>query len=94
MGLAHGKTEAWYILTAAPGAKVALGLTKRLAPHQLREAIEDGSIAGLVAWRPVLPGDVVFVPAGAIHAIGAGRWLQDPAAERRNVPHVRFRSQA
>ena len=72
MGLAHGKTEAWYILTAAPGAKVALGLTKRLAPHQLREAIEDGSIAGLVAWRPVLPGDVVFVPAGAIHAIGAG----------------------
>jgi mannose-6-phosphate isomerase len=38
----------------------------------LREAIEDGSIAGLVAWRTVLPGDVVFVPAGAIHAIGAG----------------------
>jgi len=72
MGLPRGKTEAWYILTAAPGAKVALGLKKRLAPRQLREAIEDGSIAGLVAWRTVLPGDVVFVPAGAIHAIGAG----------------------
>jgi mannose-6-phosphate isomerase len=72
MGLARGKTEAWYILTAAPGAKVALGLKKWLAPRQLREAIEDGSIAGLLAWRTVLSGDVVFVPAGAIHAIGAG----------------------
>lgn len=72
MGLACGKTEAWYILSAAPGARVALGLKKRLAPRQLREAVDDGSIAGLVAWRPVVPGDVVFVPAGTIHAIGAG----------------------
>ena len=72
MGLACGKTEAWYILSAAPGAKIALGLKKRLAPRQLREAVDDGSIAGLVAWRTVLPGDVVFVPAGTIHAIGAG----------------------
>ena len=72
IGLARGKTEAWYILSAAPGARIALGLKKQLAPRQLREAVNDGSIAGLVAWRPVLPGDVVFVPAGTIHAIGAG----------------------
>jgi mannose-6-phosphate isomerase len=72
MGRARGKTEAWYILTAAPGAKVALGLKKRLAPRQLRDAIEDGSIADLVAWRTVQAGDAVFVPAGTIHAIGAG----------------------
>jgi len=38
----------------------------------LREAVDDGSIAGLVAWRTVRPGDVFFVPAGTIHAIGAG----------------------
>ena len=72
MGLARGKTEAWYILSAAPGAKIALGLKKRLASRQLREAVDDGSIVGLVAWQTVLPGDVVFVPAGMIHAIGAG----------------------
>ena len=72
MGLACGKTEAWYILSAAPGAKIALGLKKRLASRQLREAVDDGSIVGLVAWQTVLPGDVVFVPAGMIHAIGAG----------------------
>jgi mannose-6-phosphate isomerase len=72
IGLACGKTEAWYILSAAPGAKVVLGLKKKLAPRQLREAVNDGSIASLVAWRTVLPDDVVLVPAGAIHAIGAG----------------------
>jgi mannose-6-phosphate isomerase len=72
IGLAHGKTEAWYILSAAPGARIALGLKKQLAPRQLREAVNDGTIAGFVAWRPVLQGDVVFVPAGTIHAIGAG----------------------
>jgi len=71
-GLGCGKTEAWYILSAAPGAKIALGLKRRIAPRQLREAVDDGSIVGLVAWRAVLPGDVVFVPAGTIHAIGAG----------------------
>jgi mannose-6-phosphate isomerase len=72
IGLTCGKTEAWYILSAAPGARIVLGLKKKLAPRQLREAVNDGSIAGLVAWRTVLPGDVVLVPAGTIHAIGAG----------------------
>jgi mannose-6-phosphate isomerase len=72
MGLSCGKVEAWYILSATAGAKIALGLKKRLAPRQLREAVDDGSIVGHVAWRTVRPGDVVFVPAGTIHAIGAG----------------------
>ncbi len=72
IGLACGKTEAWYILSAAPGARIVLGLKKKLAPRQFREAVNDGSIAGLVAWRTALPGDVAFVPAGTIHAIGAG----------------------
>jgi mannose-6-phosphate isomerase len=67
-----GKTEAWYIVSAAPEARIALGLKKQLAPRQLREAIDDGSIADLVAWQKVQRGDVVFVPAGTIHAIGAG----------------------
>jgi mannose-6-phosphate isomerase len=72
MGLANGKTEAWYILSAAPGAKVALGLKQRLTQQQLRESVDDGSIADLVVWQTVLPDDVIFVPAGTIHAIGAG----------------------
>lgn len=72
MGLPSGKTEAWYVLSAAPEAKVALGLNHRLTPQELRQAIDDGTIVDLVVWQPVSPGDVIFVPAGTIHALGAG----------------------
>ncbi|AWO92060.1 MULTISPECIES: class I mannose-6-phosphate isomerase [Bradyrhizobium] len=71
IGLPNGKTEAWYILSAPPGARVALGLKRKLTPQALRAAIRDGSIAGQVQWRPAAPGDVIFVPGGTIHAIGA-----------------------
>ncbi len=72
LGLPNGKTEAWYILSASPGARVAVGLKQRVSPEELRASIRNGSIADLVQWRPVTKGDVVFVPAGTIHAIGAG----------------------
>jgi len=72
MGLPNGKTEAWYVLSATPAAKVAVGLRVRLTPQELRASIRDGSIADLVQWRPVAKGDVIFVPGGTIHAIGAG----------------------
>jgi mannose-6-phosphate isomerase len=72
IGLPNGKTEAWYVLSAAPDAKVALGLGRRLTSQQLCKATGDGSIADLVCWQSVLRGDIVFVPAGTIHAIGAG----------------------
>ncbi len=72
IGQPNGKAEAWYILRAEPGSAVALGLKVAATAAQLREAILDGSIAGMVAWRTVAAGDVVDVPAGTIHAIGAG----------------------
>jgi mannose-6-phosphate isomerase len=72
IGLPNGKTEAWYILAANPGARVALGLKRHLTPQELRAAIGDGSIASLTQWRPVAKGDIILVPAGTIHAIGAG----------------------
>ncbi|WP_413990815.1 class I mannose-6-phosphate isomerase [Labrys okinawensis] len=72
IGLDHGKTEAWYILSATADASVALGLKRELDPAQLRTAIEDGSISDLVQWRGVQKHDVIFVPAGTIHAIGPG----------------------
>jgi mannose-6-phosphate isomerase len=72
IGLPNGKTEAWYILSATPDARVAIGLTRRLTPQELRASIKDGSIADLVQWRPAVKGDTIFVAAGTIHAIGAG----------------------
>jgi mannose-6-phosphate isomerase len=72
IGLANGKTEAWYILSAVAGAEVAVGLNYPRSATELRTAITDGSIANIVQWHPVYQGDVIFIPAGTIHAIGAG----------------------
>lgn len=77
MGLARGKTEAWYVLAAEPGAMVALGLQSSLSQAQLRAAIEDGSIAERMSWQTAAAGDVIFVPAGTIHAIGPGLVLAE-----------------
>ncbi len=72
LGLAHGKCEAWYVLSATADARVAVGLNHRLTPAQLRASILDGSLAERVQWRTVGTGDSTFVPSGTIHAIGAG----------------------
>jgi mannose-6-phosphate isomerase len=72
IGLPNGKTEAWYILSATPEAQVAIGLKQHVTPQGLHGSIRDGSIAELVQWRPVSKSDVIFVPAGTIHSIGAG----------------------
>lgn len=72
IGLPHGKTEAWYILSADAGARVAVGLKTRLTQTELRSAIEDGSLAALLAWQSVAADDVILVPAGTIHTIGGG----------------------
>ena len=72
MGMANGKSEAWYIISAEPGAQIGVGLNRRITPQELRASITNGSIVELVQWRPVAEGDVIFIPAGTIHAIGAG----------------------
>ena len=72
MGLPNGKTEAWYVLSTTPDAKVALGLKQRLTSQQFRAAVGDGTIRDLVVWHSVSADDVISVPAGTIHSIGAG----------------------
>lgn len=72
IGLPHGKTEAWYVLSATAESRVALGLKRSLTAPQLRAAIEDGSIQELVHWQDVQADQALLVPAGTIHAIGAG----------------------
>jgi mannose-6-phosphate isomerase len=67
-----GKTEAWYVMDAEPGADVAVGFQKALTREQLRNSALSGEIEKLLDWRKVRAGDVIFVPAGTVHAIGAG----------------------
>jgi mannose-6-phosphate isomerase len=72
MGMPNGKSEAWYILSAQPDAQIGAGLKHQVTPQQLRTSIQNGSIVDLIQWRPVAKGDVIYIPAGTIHAIGAG----------------------
>jgi len=72
MGMPNGKSEAWYILSAQPDAQIGAGLKHQVTPQQLRMSIQNGSIAELIHWRPVAKGDVIYIPAGTIHAVGAG----------------------
>lgn len=68
----HGTTEAWYILSAAPDASVTFGLARRSNRAELEAAVRAGTVEALLRRLPVHPGDVIYVPAGTVHAIGAG----------------------
>ena len=67
-----GKTEAWYIVAAEPKAEVAVGFKQPITAQRMEEAARSGEIESLLDWRPVRAGDTIFVPAGTVHAIGAG----------------------
>ena len=67
-----GKTEMWHILSAEPGARIALGFRQPLTREHLREATLSGEIEHLVNWMPVTAGETYFTPAHTVHAIGAG----------------------
>ena len=67
-----GKTEMWYILHAQPGAKLVYGFNREIGERELEESIASGTIESLLNWVDVKAGDAFFIPAGTLHAIGAG----------------------
>ena len=71
----EGKTEMWHILAAAPGAKIAAGFRQPITEQRLRESALSGEIEELLEWHEAHPGDTFFIPAGTVHAIGAGLTL-------------------
>lgn len=81
-GLLSGKEECWYIVDAEPGAVLGIGTKQPLTAEELRTASLTGEIEQLVDWKPVKAGDFYYIPAGTVHAIGAGITLvevQQPA---------------
>src|SRR5579875_799453 len=72
LGMPRGKTECWYVLSAEPGAEVAVGLREPSTQAEVKAAITDGSLESKLQMIPVKAGDMVFVDAGTIHAIGPG----------------------
>ena len=71
-GLRSGKEECWIVTAVQGDARLGIGLTRELSDGELREASLSGAIEDLLDWKPVKPGDWYYIPAGTIHAIGAG----------------------
>lgn len=72
IGQPRGKTECWYVLVAEPGATIALGLKPGTTLNGIKVAVADGSMESLMEWIPVTVGEMIFVDAGTVHAIGPG----------------------
>jgi mannose-6-phosphate isomerase len=72
LGQACGKTECWYVLAAERGAQVGLGLKHGVVREDVKQAILENRLEPLMNWIDVRPGDLIYVDAGTIHAIGPG----------------------
>lgn len=72
-----GKTEFWYILAAEPNATIVYGFKAPTSPTQVQQAIEQATLEELLHEEVVSAGDVIFVPAGTVHAIGSGILLYE-----------------
>ena len=68
----RGKTEIWYVIAAKPGASVALGFQQPMTREEVRGAALDGSLEAKLHWIEATAGQTIFVPAGTVHALGAG----------------------
>jgi mannose-6-phosphate isomerase len=69
------KTEFWYIAAAEPGAELYLGFRESITRDQFEKALRDGTAADHVHTVRVKTGDAAFLPAGRLHALGAGNLL-------------------
>ncbi|WP_421850078.1 class I mannose-6-phosphate isomerase [Novosphingobium sp.] len=67
-----GKEECWLVIDAEPGATLGIGFREPVGAEAMRVAALDGSIEDLLVWHPVRAGDFFYIPAGTVHAIGAG----------------------
>ena len=82
-----GKTEMWYVVKAAPGAYLYTGFEKEISPNEYEKSIEDNSFTDSLKKHMVKEGDVFFLPAGRVHAIGAGCFI----AEIQQTSNITYR---
>ncbi len=72
-----GKTEAWYVLDCADDAELIYGFNKEITPEEFKNSIEDNSFLNYVNKVKVKKGDIFFIEAGTLHAIGGGILLAE-----------------
>lgn len=68
----YGKTEMWYILDCAQDAGIYYGFSKKITKEEFKKSIENNTLTEILNWVPVKKGDVFFIEAGTVHAIGKG----------------------
>lgn len=68
----YGKTEMWYVLDARPGAELINGFNQIVSPGIFSAKLNEGKLPDILNIEKVSPGDVFFIPAGRVHAIGKG----------------------
>ena len=73
----YGKTEMWYIIDAEEGAPIYAGLSKQITPEEYEKLVAENAIMDVIARHDSHAGDLFFLPAGRIHAIGAGNLLAE-----------------
>ena len=86
-GKERGKTEMWYALKPKPGAQLYNGLKQQITPEEYKQMVANDTITDALARYEVHEGDVFFIPAGRIHAIGAGCFV----AEIQQTSDVTYR---
>ena len=72
-----GKSEMWYIIDAKPGSYLYAGFREEITPEAYKRHVADGTITDVLARHEVKTGDVFYLPAGRVHAIGAGILLAE-----------------
>jgi mannose-6-phosphate isomerase len=75
--LPNGKTEMWYVLDADENAKLIAGFNKKISQKQYLEHLQKKTLPEILNYEKVNPGDVIFMPAGRIHALGPGVLLTE-----------------
>jgi len=84
---AWGKTEMWYVIDAKPGAVIYTGFRKKITREEYLERLAAKTLEETINVTPVRAGDAFFIPAGMVHAIGAGVLL----AEIQQTSDVTYR---
>lgn len=73
----NGKTEMWYVVDADAGSGLYVGFKEGVTKQQYLQAVADGTVDRLLVFYPAKPGDVFFIPAGTVHALGKGAMVAE-----------------
>lgn len=76
-GMPNGKTEMWYVVGSRYGARLANGFINKIDKENYENLVKSGDFENVLNFMKIKPGDVYFIPAGRVHAIGAGAFVAE-----------------